>query len=478
MSLNTRVGAGLCLLTVALVASPSLAQSSCVQWAHQPTANAPSGRYAHMMAYDSVRHKTVLFGGNIAGGIVGLPIYSNETWEYDGVNWTQRFPAHSPPIRGTGSMVFDSARGVCVLFGGQNANDGRLGDLWEYNGTDWVQRDQGANRPVARVSHYMAYDAARGVTVLFGGIGGLIGFPALQGDTWEWNGTSWSRRFPLIAPTPRATGGAAYDSSRHKVVIFAGGTITGATADTWEYDGLSWSLRFGNVEFWRITPAMTYDAGRGVSVAFGGILGNVRFADDFNWNGNSWWHGDLPGPIGRSDSVMVYDTDRQVSVLFGGESQQPARLNDTWELRNLGQAINITEHPQSQTVAPGTPVFFVIAAPGPVAYQWRRNGVNLPGQIGGALFVPSANQSNVGIYDCTVTNNCGTIVSEPARLQLIGGGNPCTTDFNDDGFVTPDDLSDFITEFFLAGPRSDFNGDGFRNPDDLADYIAAFFLPC
>jgi hypothetical protein len=61
---------------------------------------------------------------------------------------------------------------------------------------------------------------------------------------------------------------------------------------------------------------------------------------------------------------------------------------------------------------------------------------------------------------------------------------PCPADFNVDGFVNPDDLSDYVTCFFLdvqfpgtcAG--SDFNGDGFRNPDDLSDFITTFFSPC
>jgi hypothetical protein len=61
----------------------------------------------------------------------------------------------------------------------------------------------------------------------------------------------------------------------------------------------------------------------------------------------------------------------------------------------------------------------------------------------------------------------------------------CPADFNDDGFVNPDDLADYITCFFLqvqfpgTCPPADFNQDLFVNPDDLADYITTFFnLPC
>jgi hypothetical protein len=62
--------------------------------------------------------------------------------------------------------------------------------------------------------------------------------------------------------------------------------------------------------------------------------------------------------------------------------------------------------------------------------------------------------------------------------------DPCRADFNGDGFINPDDLTDYITCFFLevqfpgTCPTADFNGDFFVNPDDLTDFITTFFLPC
>jgi hypothetical protein len=60
----------------------------------------------------------------------------------------------------------------------------------------------------------------------------------------------------------------------------------------------------------------------------------------------------------------------------------------------------------------------------------------------------------------------------------------CPADFNGDGFLNPDDLTDLITCLFLeiqfpaTCPQADFNADAFTNPDDLSDYITAFFLGC
>jgi len=57
-------------------------------------------------------------------------------------------------------------------------------------------------------------------------------------------------------------------------------------------------------------------------------------------------------------------------------------------------------------------------------------------------------------------------------------------DFNGDGNLDPDDLSDYIACYFghVGGsapcPAANFNGDANTDPDDLADYIAAYFAGC
>jgi hypothetical protein len=71
-----------------------------------------------------------------------------------------------------------------------------------------------------------------------------------------------------------------------------------------------------------------------------------------------------------------------------------------------------------------------------------------------------------------------------AALQQLYGAPVCDADFNGDGSLNPDDISDFITCFFLqvqfpgSCPQADFTADQLVNPDDLSDYIAAFFLGC
>src|SRR5262249_12962684 len=86
--------------------------------------------------------------------------------------------------------------------------------------------------PLPRASPAMAYDSARHVTVLFGGEA-----PA-YGDTWEWDGSAWTRQ-ATSGPSPRAYAGMAYDAARSSMVLFGGNND-----DTWEWNcaGLSPSV--------------------------------------------------------------------------------------------------------------------------------------------------------------------------------------------------------------------------------------------
>src|SRR5262245_58295077 len=102
------------------------------------------------------------------------------------VQWT---PVTAPSRRAH-ALAYDAARGATVLFGGAGfGGAANFGDTWEWNGIAWMLR--ATSGPTARSAHAMAYDAARGVTVLFGG--NANGF--IADDTWEWNGNTWTQRF-------------------------------------------------------------------------------------------------------------------------------------------------------------------------------------------------------------------------------------------------------------------------------------------
>jgi hypothetical protein len=63
----------------------------------------------------------------------------------------------------------------------------------------------------------MAYDAATRNVVLFGGFahGNL-------GDTWTWDGSTWTKQHPAASPPSQGGASMAYDAATGNIVLFGG----------------------------------------------------------------------------------------------------------------------------------------------------------------------------------------------------------------------------------------------------------------
>jgi hypothetical protein len=280
----------------------------------------PSARSDHAMAFDSKRGVVVLFGGFPGSG---------ETWEFDGSTWTNRTAATAPPGRIDAGMAYDSARGRTVLFGGSATPSGTtLGDTWEWDGTTWAQvcaNGGCANgAPATRYSPAMTFDSKRGRTVMFGGVMPTSTIQVIYGDTWEWNGGSWTR-VATAGPAPRFAGTLAYDSARATSVLFGAAGGDG----TWGWDGSTWTHLQIDPEG-RTSFALAFDSARGRTVMFGGhVIGNtsITFGDTWEWDGVAWQLRAATGPPARESTAMAFDSLRGKTVLFGGSNGAA----DTWE---------------------------------------------------------------------------------------------------------------------------------------------------
>jgi hypothetical protein len=110
-------------------------------WTQLPDDTSLSQRVKFGMAYDENRQVTVVFGGEITGGVL-----VNDTWEYDGTKWTKKNPGTPPPKRVYPAMFYDAGRKQVLAFGGDPITAGQYKDLWAFDGK-WPPWSKWANLP-------------------------------------------------------------------------------------------------------------------------------------------------------------------------------------------------------------------------------------------------------------------------------------------------------------------------------------------
>jgi hypothetical protein len=224
----------------------------------------------------------------------------------------------------------------------------------------------------------MAYDSARQRVVLFGGYNNNVG---RFGDTWEWDGETWTQ-VSTTGPSARYWHAMAYDSARQRVVLFGGGS-NGSLRDTWEWDGATWIQVPTTGPSARYSHAMAYDSARGRVVLFGGYGrrddGNyARFGDTWEWDGDNWIQVSTSGPSARYSHAMAYDSARGRTFLFGGARSAYDLLYDTWEY--IGPAVSATPTPiptPIPTISPSptpSPSPTISPTPSPSPYYGRPFG--------------------------------------------------------------------------------------------------------
>ncbi len=80
----------------------------------------------------------------------------------------------------------------------------------------------------------------------------------------------------------------------------------------------------------------------------------------------------------------------------------------------------IIVNPLDQRVREGSNVVFKVAAlgTGTLRYQWRREGTPFGAGTNDSFAIPNATVAQSGLYDCLITDDIGTAVSDPASLTV------------------------------------------------------------
>ncbi len=129
---------------------------------------------------------------------------------------------------------------------------------------------------------------------------------------------------------------------------------------------------------------------------------------------------DISGSLGALPpgvyGLAVSSTDQ---IVLGGSFSSVAGAERNG-LARLGSPLPaLLTAPRSLFAAPGANVTLSVGATGEaLAFQWRRNGVDLAGATTPTLALPSLQAAQAGTYTVAVSNPLGTLISEPATVTL------------------------------------------------------------
>jgi len=141
----------------------------------------------------------------------------------------------------------------------------------------------------------------------------------------------------------------------------------------------------------------------------------------------------------------------------------------------------ITDPPDNAAVCVGGPASFTVGADGgTLSYQWRHDGLDIPGATGPTYSIPAAVPDDAGSYDVVVSNECGSTVSSPATLTVCTPDNPA--DLDGDCTVGLADLAALLAHYGTTSGAThadgDVDGDGDVDLEDLAALLANYGDSC
>lgn len=207
----------------------------------------------------------------------------------------------APPSRDGAAIGFDPVSGRLLLQGGGVLRSDHtlqvLGDTWAWDGKSWTQLHPTVEPP-AMTNSAMAVDPTSGKLVLVGGStqADYAGFPQTQPSAhgmWSWDGTTWRRVPSGDPPMQLGWATAAADPVTHQLLL------NGTTSD-------------------------------GAAFSQPGHL---------VWDGHHWTVGPVPatpanaGPttVAADDTGIAWDPISQRVIQYGGGVQQPFDTTAAWD---------------------------------------------------------------------------------------------------------------------------------------------------
>ena len=291
--------------------------------------------------------------------------------------------------------------------------------------------------------------------------------------TWTLIGGVWTRMVNAVVVLPDGA-------------ILAGDRILPAGASAWTQ-----IAAFGGAS---VSMLAVLESGK---VLLGGSTsspnGSVRILRVYQ--PGTWTQSNL-GMVVTEPKCAVTTADGRISV--GGWIPPDGYSAQGWN--NFGRFVFADQTPPQIVAQPrvaaectsGRAQFTVVATGGgALSYIWRRASVPIdaaanPSSRTSTLVLNSVVPGDEQVYSCVVSNDCGSVTSNGARLMVdrpdtgVAGGSP-----GHDGVLDANDFVAFITLFFGANAWADvgmqgalLGSDGLWDSNDLVVFIDLFFRGC
>jgi hypothetical protein len=135
-------------------------------------------------------------------------------------------------------------------------------------------------------------------------------------------------------------------------------------------------------------------------------------------NGHQLTVGTLAG-----GSQAFYGAIAEILVYSSSSDAQRTAVEQYFQRKYFGTGtgpVSITSGPTSQTVTAGNSAAFAVSVEGapPITFQWRTNGVPIPGATNIDYLITTVTPANGASYSVAVTNSSGGLISTSAVLTV------------------------------------------------------------
>lgn len=227
----------------------------------------------------------------------------------------------APVPRSGAAVAYDADRGVLVLFGG-DVNGTARADTWTWDGGRWTERHPAVSPPVSAFGPVTIPGRGPkpqyfpGLLMADDRASGRLVLYGIPGGTWTWDGQSW-HRYATAPPARGANDEAAmaYDPGSRSVLLYL--APMGAAGQTWRWDGAEWTRLHPATTPDIVDGSMTFDGRR--LLLFGSPSGLVQgqvLTKTWAWDGTDW---SLLAPAVRlpeASYAAAYDQARGRLVVY------------------------------------------------------------------------------------------------------------------------------------------------------------------